>query len=180
MKKNTKRRDNKFEKNFEYLRVSVYEDINGNNPDFTAGAECHYKTRKIFLPYSSILAITTKRASCNSKYTKLSRGGALVYVKGHEEPYLTNDKDSFTQIISRINRNPFGCCSGLFPVGASIYSKAYTLIDKQKILIDGTSIYLYITKETNRRIRWIDDIIKRGKIKKSCPNLTRKRTRKKM
>ncbi len=179
MKTNTMRGDKNFKKNFEYIRVTVYEDINGNNPDFTAGGECHYKTRKILLPYSSILAITTKKASCDSRYTKLSRGGALIFVKGRKEPYLTNDEDSFSRIISRINRNPFGCCSGLFPVGANIYSKAYSVIDKQKILIDGTNIYLYITKETNRRIRWTDDIIKRGKIKKSCPHLTRKRTRKK-
>lgn len=166
-------------KNFEYLRISVYDDINGSNPDFTMGSECKFKTHKILLPYSDILAITTKKASCDNRYMKLSRGGALVYVKGREEPYVTNDAESFVQIISKINRNPFGCCSGLFPVGASIYSKAYSIINKQKILIDGTNIYLYITKESNRRIRWIDDVI-RGRKKKSCPYFTRKRTRKKM
>lgn len=146
-------------KNFEYLRISIYNE----NPDFTAGSDCHYKTHKILLPYSDILAICTKKASCDDKYRNTKRGGALIYVIGREDPYVTSDKDSFAQIISKINRNPFGCCSGLTPVGQSVYAIAYQVIDNQTILLDGTTVYLYITKNANVKRKKVNNILEKIK-----------------
>ena len=171
-------------KNFEQLRISVYykTEQDQSNPDFTVGSEWHYKTHKILLKYSDILAIASKGASMDGIYTKLERGGALVYVKGRKEPYVTRDDESVTNIYAKLNRNPFCCYSGLNQVGSSkLYAKEYTYIDKNIIAIhidDETKVPLHITKEAHRKLKWVSKAMK-GKAQKTCFFDTKKRSRKK-
>lgn len=170
-------------KDFEQLRISVYykNEKDNSNPDFTAGGDCHYKTHTILLRYSDILAIASKGSSMDDKYRnkKLSRGGALVYVKRRKDPYVTDDKESVTQIITKLNRNPFCCLSGLSQVGSSnLYAKEYTIIDEHTIELGEIGVHLYITKEAHRKLKWVTKVLS-GKIQKTCFFDTKNRLRKK-
>jgi len=165
-------------KDFERLRVSVYykNEKDNINPDFTEGSYCHYKTHTILLKYSDIIAIASKGASVENNY---SRGGALVYVKGRKEPYVTDDKESVTQIIAKLNRNPFSCLSGLSQVGSSkLYAKDYTIIDEHTIELSEIGVQLSITKEAHRKLKWVTKVLSR-KIQKTCFFDTKNRLRKK-
>lgn len=163
-------------KNFEQFRASVYE-MDNKNPDFTTGSDCHYKTKKKLFQYSDILAIASKGSSKDDLYRNLKRGGALIYVKGRQEPYVTCDKESVDVLVKKLNRNPFACCSGLNQVGSSnIYAKRYSLIDKNHIFLEDIKVSLYITNYAYRTIKWVDDVLK-GKLKKSCFFATKKRLR---
>lgn len=162
-------------KNFEQLRISVYDD---SYLDFTAGSDCHFKTHKILLNYSEVLAIATKLADVRYG-KKVKRGGALVYVKGRNTPYLTNDTESVNQIYAKINRNPFGCYSGLRQVGSSnLYAKEYIVIDENTILLTDINVRLKISHEAYRKLKWVAKV-KNGKILKSCFFETKNHLRKK-
>ena len=168
-------------KDFEQLRISVYykNEKDNSNPNFTAGSECHYKTHKILLRYSDILAIASKSTSMDNTYINMSRGGALVYVKGRKDPYVTDDKESVTKIITKLNRNPFCCLSGLSQVGSSnLYAEEYTIIDEHTIELGEIGVHLYITKEAHRKLNWVTKVL-RGKIQKTCFFDTKKRLKKK-
>ena len=168
-------------KNFELLRVSVYykNEKDDSNPDFTAGCDCHYKTHNILLWFSDILAIASKGSSMDDMYRNLSRGGALVYVKGRKEPYVTRDDESVNNIYTKLNRNPFSCYSGINQVGSSnLYAKDYTMIDEHTIELNEIGVRLYITKEAHRKLKWVTKVLD-GKIQKTCFFATKKHLRKK-
>ena len=75
----------------EVIEIPVYDDEEYQNLDFLSEySDTHYKTKMKSFNYEDILAITTKETPLESRY-HCSRGGALIFVKDRETPFLTAD-----------------------------------------------------------------------------------------
>lgn len=53
-----------------------------------------------------LLAVCTK--AYYEPYCHTSKGGALIFVKGQEEPFLTADAITVRKIMGRLEQNPLG------------------------------------------------------------------------
>lgn len=165
---------------FEQLRLHIYRDEDARylrNDD----ASQHLKTHPRKIKYSDIIAIATKGASLDIRYKSLKRGGALVYVKGRRDPYVTRDDESVKAIIAKLERNPFCCCSGLSQVGSSnIYADSvnYTRSANGTILLKNINVSLELTSFAIRKLNWIANYFKWGK-QDSCFFETKNRLRRK-
>ena len=174
----------------EELIVPVYIEREGIHLE-SDGEDCHHYSETKVFHFSKILAISTKGLYEKAQY---SRGGALIFVKDREEPYLTRDDYSVKQLYKELNKNPFACFSGLNQYGScNLYAK----YESAKIIKDKDTHYvilengakLILTKEAYRKMKWVqrvkifyDELLSpRAKTKgpkKSCFFETKKECRK--
>ena len=143
--------------------------------DFCKGnADCRYPVIEKTCKYDESLAITTRESTVDVCYHG-SRGGALIFVKDREVPFLADE--SVRDIYQRLNQNPLACLSGLNQIGSSrIYANVGKREGNEFILSNG--VRLYLTKDAVRKMKFIHYIthIKR---KLTCFFDTKKRNRKK-
>lgn len=161
----------------EKIEIPVYDDEKYPEMDFfDAPPDVHYKTKIKSFKYEDILAITTKDSSAESKY-HCSRGGALIFVKCRDIPYLTEDHYSVKVIYKKLNQNPLSCLSELIQIGSPrIYAKYAKRIGNEYVLPNG--VRLYLTKDAVRKIKFINHICTKGP-KITCFFETKKKHRKK-
>ncbi len=157
----------------EELVIPIYNDKDLNCLEKDNGDECHYKTEFHVFNFSELLAIASKGSY---KGHHLSRGGALVFVRDREEPFISRDDYSVKKIIDNLEKNPLACLSGLNKAGSSnIYCNCDYKI-KNDILILPNGAHLFLTKEARKTIEYIYDIMNNGP-KKTCFFETRKKIR---
>lgn len=155
----------------EEIEIPIYDD-----EDFYASSECHFKTKPKTFKFEEILAIVTKNSTIEMKY-HYSRGGALIFVRNRENPYLTEDHWGVKEIYQKLNENPFACLSGLNAIGSSrIYAKEGILKGNEYILPNG--VHLYLTADAIRKLKFINYIMTRG-TKRTCFFETKRMNRKK-
>lgn len=161
----------------EIITIPVYDEDRYRYADFFgARSECHYYTTPKSFWYDDILAITTKDSPIDPKYHS-SRGGALVFVKGRETPYITEDHYSVRRIYDELNKNPLACLSGLNQIGSShIYAKGGEVRGNEYVLPNG--VRLHLTDDAKRKFRFIKYVCSRGK-KTTCFYETKSLHRKK-
>jgi hypothetical protein len=157
----------KIDKTYEELiTIPVYDEE--RYPDmgyFKDSHDIHYFTKEKSFRYEDILAITTKDSPIDQKY-HCSRGGALIFVRGREVPYLTEDHYSVKKIYRELNQNPLACLSGLNQVGSSkIYANEGELVGNIYVLPNG--VRLYLTDDAVRKLKFIKYVCTKGS-KKSC------------
>ena len=154
----------------EELIIPIYKEADGIHLE-NDGEDCHHYSGNQVFHFSEILAISSKGLYEKKHY---SRGGALIFVKNREEPYLTRDDYSVKKIYQELNKNPLACMSGLNQYGScNLYAKyesAKIIKDKDKnthyvILENGAKLIL--TKEAYRKIQWLKRWREKG-VMKTC------------
>lgn len=136
------------------------------------GDECRYKTEEKTFKFSELLAIATKGSYLGHD---IKRGGALIFVRDREEPYVSRDDYSVKKIIDILEKNHSACFSGLNQAGSpNIYAHDYKV--KNQIMYLSNGAKLVLTKEATRKLKWISDVLTKGP-KKSCFFETKKKTR---
>ena len=159
----------------EEIVIPVYDEEKYPERDFFKDdSDCRYSKIDKTFKYEDILAITTRESTVDVCYHG-RRGGALIFVKDRQIPYLA--EESVRDIYHRLNQNPLACLSGLNQIGNSrIYAKVGKREGNEFILSNG--VRLYLTKDAVRKMKFIHYIthIKR---KLTCFFDTKKRNRKK-
>lgn len=161
----------------EVIEIPVYDDEEYPNLDFLSEySDTHYKTKMKSFNYEDILAITTKETPIESRY-HCSRGGALIFVKDRETPFLTADLYSVKKIYRELNKNPLACLSGLNQIGSPrIYAKEGKVIGNEYVLPNG--VRLHLTNDAVRKLKFVHHILTKG-TKQTCFYKTKKIHRKK-
>lgn len=161
----------------EVITIPVYDEDRHHHADFFSdSSECHYFTKEKSFKFGDILAITTKDSPINQQY-HCSRGGALIFVKGRETPYLTEDHYSVKRIYNELNQNPLACLSGLNQIGSShIYAKDGEIRGNEYVLPNG--VRLHLTNDAMRKLKFVKSVCTRWP-KKTCFYETKSRHRKK-
>ena len=161
----------------EEIVIPIYdEDKYTERGFFKDDSDCRYSKVEKTFKYDDILAITTRESTVEVCYHG-RRGGALIFVKGREIPYLAGDEYSVKEIYKLLNKNPLACLSGLNQIGSSkIYAKEGKIEGNEFVLSNG--VRLYLTKDAVRKTKFIHYTLKIGR-KLSCFFDTKKRNRKK-
>ena len=159
----------------EEIVIRVYDEDKFPERDFFKdNSDCRYPTIEKTFKYDEILAITTRESTVDVCYHG-RRGGALIFVKDREVPFLADE--SVRDIYQRLNQNPLACLSRLNQIGNSrIYAKVGKREGNEFVLSNG--VRLYLTKDAVRKMKFIHYIVKIG-TKLSCFFDTKKRNRKK-
>ena len=159
----------------EEIVIRVYDEDKYPNRDFFKDdSDCRYPVIEKTFKYDEILAITTRESTVDVCYHG-RRGGALIFVKDRQIPYLA--EESVRDIYHRLNQNPLACLSGLNQIGSSrIYAKVGKREGNEFVLSNG--VRLYLTKDAVRKMKFIHYIVKIG-TKLSCFFDTKNRNRKK-
>ncbi len=162
----------------EVITIPIYDEekyhgsvyFNDNSP------EHRYSVKEKSFRYEDILAITTKDSTMDNMY-HCSRGGALIFVRGRETPYLTEDHYSVRKIYKELNKNPLACLSGLNQIGSShIYAKEGIVMNNEYVLPNG--VRLYLTEDAIRKLKFIKYVCSK-KPKNTCFYETKSHHRKK-
>ena len=90
-----------------------------------------------------LLAICTK--AYYEPFSNSSQGGALVFVKGQEDPFLTADAVTIRKIMGKLEQNPFGKQIPLQTKGSSnlrILEDSYRETPKYFVLKSGAKLLI--------------------------------------
>lgn len=162
----------------EKIVIPVYDlEMNEGFDIFNESKDYHLKTTDKVFEYKEILAISTKESAINEEY-HCSRGGALIFVRDRETPYVTRDDYTVPKIIEELEKNPLACFSGLQQAGSP---RIYATLDSKvqgNILVLPNGEELYLTKDAIRKMKFINYIMTKHP-KKTCFFETKKRLRKK-
>ncbi len=92
---------------------------------------------------NELLAVCTK--AYYEPFISHSKGGALVFVKGQEDPFITADEVTIKKIMGRLAQNPYAKQLGLMPKGSSnlqVLEDAYRETEKYIVLKSGAKLLI--------------------------------------
>lgn len=92
---------------------------------------------------NELLAVCTK--AYYEPIASHSKGGALVFVKGQEDPFITADEVTIKKIMGRLAQNPYAKQLGLIAKGSSnlqVLEDAYRETEKYIVLKSGAKLLI--------------------------------------
>jgi hypothetical protein len=168
------------EKYEEKIVIPIYDpEMNEGFDIFNESKEYHLSTLNKIFEYKDILAITSKMVPENAEYCNCSRGGAFIFVRDREIPYLTRDDFTVKVIKKKLDENPLSCFSELYQMGNSrILAKRDECLLKDNNLILPNGVELRLSNDAIEVMLWMKDLFTKGS--QSLCRAIKKRLRKKM